>query len=237
MSAIIIPARYASSRFPGKVLAEIGGKAMVVRVAEQCLQTGASVHVATDDERVVNAIKPLGINVVMTPPGIATGTDRIAYLSKDLDDDIIINVQGDEPFIPPALIKQMIKQLEDEPALNMNSACVPFAESEDVNNPSAVKVVMDNNGYALYFSRLPIPFDREGINPVRYKHIGVYGYRREFLLKYAGMPKTALEEAEMLEQLRALENGERIKMIKTDYRPLSVDTPEDLIIAQKYIEK
>ena len=239
MSTIIIPARYASTRFPGKVMAEIGGKPMIVRVAEQCLKTEADqVYVAADDERVAEAVRALGVPVVMTPPDLPTGTDRIAMIAKDLNDDIIINVQGDEPFIPPTLINSLIKQLKDEDSLNMNSACTVFKHDADVNNPAHVKVVLDKNGYALYFSRLPIPFDRDGnINPLRYKHIGIYGYRRKFLLEFAQMDKTPLESSEMLEQLRALESGERIKMVKTDYMPLSVDTREDLKLAEDYFNK
>jgi 3-deoxy-manno-octulosonate cytidylyltransferase (CMP-KDO synthetase) len=238
MSTIIIPARYGSSRFPGKVLALIGGEPMIARVVKQCKRTLAgAIHVVTDDERVVEAVKHLGIQTHMSPSELATGTDRIAYVATKLaeTDDIIINVQGDEPFVAPELIDAMIAQLEAEPTLNMNSACTPFLPQDDANNPNHVKVVMDAKGYALYFSRLAIPCDRDGkLDVTRHRHIGLYGYRRNFLLKFAKLAKTPLESCENLEQLRALENGEKIKMIVTSYRPISVDTEQDLREAEKY---
>ncbi len=211
---------------------------MIERVVSRCLQTGADkVYVVTDDDRVRRALRHTGVAVVMSDPDIATGTDRVAFVAKDLADDVVINVQGDEPFIPPALIDGLISELGSDKSLKMNTACTKFEDGEDVNNPAQVKVVLDNNGYALYFSRLPIPCDRDlKVRPVRYRHIGIYGFRREFLLKYAAMPKTPLESSEMLEQLRALENGERIKVIKTEYKPVSVDTVEDLINAEKYLK-
>ncbi|MDR2870243.1 MAG: 3-deoxy-manno-octulosonate cytidylyltransferase [Deferribacteraceae bacterium] len=239
MSTIIIPARYGSSRFPGKVLATIGGEPMISRVVRQCKDTIATdIHVVTDDERVITAVTPLGVKAHMSPSDIATGTDRIAFVAANLTDDIVINVQGDEPFIPPTLINELITQLEAEPTLNMNSACTPFLPNDNANDANHVKVVLSQAGYALYFSRLPIPFDRDGkAKPQRYRHIGIYGYRRKFLLQYSKMAKTPLEAAEMLEQLRALENGERIKMIITPYRPISVDTAQDLQEAVEYFEK
>ncbi|GAB7141337.1 3-deoxy-manno-octulosonate cytidylyltransferase [Deferribacterales bacterium RsTz2092] len=236
MSAVIIPARYASTRFPAKIVARIEGIPMIARVAEQCKQSRADVVcIATDNNEVIKATAHLAIRSVMTPSDIATGTDRIAYAAKDINEDIIINVQGDEPFIPPALINELIETLETNPRLNMATACVPFENDADANNPAHVKVVLDANDYALYFSRLPLPADRDGnVHPIRYRHIGIYGYRRDFLLKYAHLPATPLESAERLEQLRALENGERIKVIKTHYSPISVDTPEDFATAESY---
>lgn len=236
MSAVIIPARYASSRFPGKMLAKLGSETMIARVVKQCLLSkAASVHIVTDDERIIGAVKHLNVKTHMSPADLPTGSDRIAYVAKNLPENIIINVQGDEPFIAPELINELIEQLESEPALKMNSACVEFSAGDDPLSPAHVKVVMDKDGYALYFSRSLIPYDRDGVKPIRYKHIGIYGFRRDFLLRYTTMPKTALESAEMLEQLRVLESGERIKMVKTSYKPLSIDTIEDLKAAEAYL--
>ena len=236
MSSIIIPARYASTRFPGKVLAPVGGIPMIVRVTNRCVESKAdNVYVVCDDERVKNALKSTGVDVIMSAPSLPTGTDRVAFAAQNINDDIILNVQGDEPFIPPSLMNGLIDMLNDEPQINMGSACVRFQPDEDFTNPAHVKVVLDNNCNALYFSRHPIPFDRDGIIPARYKHIGVYAFRRKYLMSYASLPKTPLESAEMLEQLRALEHGEKIKMLITNYHPLSVDTPEDLAAAEAFL--
>ncbi len=236
MSSIIIPARYASTRFPGKILAKVGGTPMIVRVVNRCLQSKAdNVYVVCDDERIRDALKPTGVEVIMSDPALPTGTDRVAFAAQNIDDEIVINVQGDEPFIPPALMDGLIDMLESEPNLNMVSACVPFSQTDSLANPAHVKVVMNNNRYALYFSRAAIPYDRDNSSPVLYKHIGIYGFRRQYLMTYASLPKTPLESAEMLEQLRALEHGTPIKMLITDYRPISVDTPEDLAIAEDFI--
>lgn len=231
MSAVIIPARYGSTRFPGKVLADIDGKPMIVRVAEQAVQTSADkVIVATDNEKVYEVCSNInGVSVAMTPADLSTGTDRVAYVSKNIDDDIIINVQGDEPFIPPELIEHLIQGLKNDRTLNMITACVPFADIKNSENPSDVKVILDKNDYAIYFSRYPIPYNRDNINEViRYRHIGIYGFRRNYLLEFASQERTYLERCENLEQLRAIENGIKIKAIKTNYNPLSVDTLEDL---------
>ena len=222
MSAVIIPARYGSTRFPGKVLADIDGKPMIVRVAEQAVQTSA-------DKVYEVCSKIEKVSVMMSPSDLSTGTDRVAYAAKHIDDDIIINVQGDEPFIPPVLIEQLIQGLKNDKSLNMITACVPFADINNSENPSAVKVILDKNDYAVYFSRYPIPYNRDNIDSVvRYRHIGIYGFRRDYLFDFASQERTYLEKCENLEQLRALENGVKIKVVKTDYNPLSVDTLEDL---------
>lgn len=237
MSSIIIPARYKSTRFPGKVLANIGGKPMILRVAECCLKTKAdNVIVVTDSTEVYEVCKAAGgFQVINSPDNIATGTDRVAFAANKIDDDIIINVQGDEPFIPPALIDNLIGGLSDDKSLKMITACTPFKADDEAGNPSAVKVVMDKKGYALYFSRCSIPFDRDNIEKViRYRHIGIYGFRRDFLFEFASLERTPLEKSENLEQLRALENGVKIKVVKTDYNPVSVDTPADLEVAENY---
>ena len=219
MSAVIIPARYGSTRFPGKVLADIDGKPMIVRVAEQAVQTSADKVIVVTEK----------VSVMMSPSDLSTGTDRVAYAAKNIDDDIIINVQGDEPFIPPVLIEQLIQGLKNDKSLKMITACVPFADINNSENPSAVKVILDKNDYAVYFSRYPIPYNRDNIEGVvRYRHIGIYGFRRDYLFEFASQERTYLEKCENLEQLRAIENGVKIKVVKTDYNPLSVDTLEDL---------
>lgn len=231
MSTIIIPARYESSRLPGKPLRKIGGVPMIVRVAERCLQTIADrVIVVTDDTRILDACNMVdGLEVTMSSPDIPTGTDRIAKVARYIEDDIVINVQGDEPFIPVKLINQLIEDLQANPETLMNTACVPFADESEAESPNAVKVVFDKNRYALYFSRWPIPFNRDKqAECVRHRHIGIYGFRRDFLLRFTEMEKGVLEGLESLEQLRALEHGVRIKVLETDYSPISVDTEEDL---------
>lgn len=235
MSTVIVPARFASSRFPGKVLEKIGGVPMVVRVAERCLKTKADrVIIVTDDERVLRVCEKLdGVEVTMSSPDIKTGTDRVAKVATYLDDDIIINVQGDEPFIDPALIDSLITALEEAPALNMVTACVQVGEDE-AKSPDTVKVVLDRAENALYFSRYPIPYCRDGHSIPRYKHIGIYGFRRNFLLEFTQLEPSALEDIEKLEQLRVLENGIKIRVVKTDYNPISVDTPDDLEKACRY---
>lgn len=231
MSAVIIPARYGSTRFPGKVLADIDGKPMIVRVAEQAVQTSADkVIVVTDNEKVYEVCSKIEkVSVMMSPSDLSTGTDRVAYAAKNIDDDIIINVQGDEPFIPPVLIEQLIQGLKNDKSLKMITACVPFADINNSENPSVVKVILDKNDYAVYFSRYPIPYNRDNIEGVvRYRHIGIYGFRRDYLFEFASQERAYLEKCENLEQLRAIENGVKIKVVKTDYNPLSVDTLEDL---------
>ena len=221
MSAVIIPARYGSTRFPGKVLADIDGKPMIVRVAEQAVQTSADkVIVVTDNEKVYEVCSKIEkVSVMMSPSDLSTGTDRVAYAAKNIDDDIIINVQGDE----------LIQGLKNDKSLKMITACVPFADINNSENPSAVKVILDKNDYAVYFSRYPIPYNRDNIEGVvRYRHIGIYGFRRDYLFEFASQERTYLEKCENLEQLRAIENGVKIKVVKTDYNPLSVDTLEDL---------
>lgn len=239
-SAVIIPARYGSTRFPGKVLADVGGESMVALVARRCLETVAdNVVVVTDNEKVCDiCAKISGLKVIMSPSDLATGTDRVAFAARTITDSIVINVQADEPFIPAGLINSLIDGLASDAGLEMITACTSFNDSLSSETPSDVKVAMDKNGFALYFSRSPIPYNRDGIDGViRYRHIGIYGFRRDFLFKFASLERTPLEKAENLEQLRALENGVRIKVIKTDYDPISVDTPADLEAARRHIKK
>lgn len=227
----VIPARYASTRLPGKPLSMICGKPMIQRVYEQACKAEVpeKVVVATDHELVFNAVKAFGGNVIMTSADHPSGTDRLAEVALNYPDvDVIVNVQGDEPMIPPEVIDDLANTFEDDADLSMATLKVEM-QQEDYDNPAAVKVVTDLNGYALYFSRSQIPYPRN--MPVDYKvfkHVGIYAYRRDFLLKYAALTPTPLERAESLEQLRALENGYKIKVLESDFQGVGVDTPEDL---------
>ncbi|RHM55301.1 3-deoxy-manno-octulosonate cytidylyltransferase [Mitsuokella sp. AF33-22] len=226
----VIPARYASTRLPGKPLKDIAGKPMICRVYDRASEAEkiAAAIVATDDERIYEAVRQHGGKAVMTRKDHPTGTDRLAEVAEKYPDvDLIINVQGDEPLIEPSLIDELAAAFEEDAALKMATVCTEIQDKEEQENPNNVKVVMDKNGYALYFSRSLMPYPRHAGTPV-YKHIGIYAYKRDFLLRYAKMEETPLEHAESLEQLRALENGYRIKVIKTPYRFVGVDTEEDL---------
>lgn len=245
----IIPARYASTRLPGKPILDIGGKPMVVHVAERARQVAAinqsgRVIIATDDQRVFDAVAAAGEEVMMTSPDHSTGTDRLAEVAAKLDAEIIVNVQGDEPLIEPATIESALAPLLANHSIVMSTTSEPIESAADLLNPNVVKVVTDPSGFALYFSRNPIPFPRAAVQThgsieaacaaepellSRYaKHTGMYVYRREFLLTYAKLPSTPLEQTELLEQLRALEHGYKIKVVRVAHRSIGVDTPEDL---------
>lgn len=236
----VIPARYASTRLPGKPLSMIAGKPMIQRVYERACQAKIpyEVVVATDNELVKNAIDSCGGKAVMTSPDHPSGTDRLAEVALMYPDvDVIVNVQGDEPMIPPEVIDRLAMCFEDDLDLKMATMKVKMDE-EDYNNPAAVKVVTDMNGYALYFSRSLMPYPRN--KPADYKvfkHVGIYAYRRDFLLKYAALAPTPLERAESLEQLRALENGYKIKVLESDFQGIGVDTPEDLAAVNELFVK
>ena len=227
--SVIIPARYASTRFPGKPLVDLAGKPMVVRVCERAAQSGAAaVHVATDDERIAAAAKTHGFEVVMTRSDHASGTDRLAEAAALLrldDQHIVVNVQGDEPLIEPKLIRHVADRLG---SADMATACHAIHDAASLANPNVVKVVMDATGHALYFSRSRIPYPRDGEAPC-YRHAGIYAYRVGFLRRYAALAPAPLERAEALEQLRALWHGHRIAVVvsETDIPP-GVDTPQDL---------
>ena len=227
----VIPARYASTRLPGKPLADIAGKPMIQRVYEQAKKAlrPAMVLVAADHPLVAAAVTGFGGEVMMTSTDHPTGTDRLAEVARAFPGfDVIINVQGDEPLIEPSVIDQLAAAFAEEPDLLM-ATLKTRADEAEYNNPNAVKVVTGLNDYALYFSRSLLPYPRvrsENFNV--YKHIGIYAYRRDFLLTYAALAPTPLEKAESLEQLRALEHGYRIKVLETGFKPVGVDTPEDL---------
>jgi 3-deoxy-manno-octulosonate cytidylyltransferase (CMP-KDO synthetase) len=229
---VIIPARYASSRFPGKPLAEIAGKPMVVRVCERAAQSGAAaVHVATDDERIARAVRSHGYAALMTRADHASGTDRLAEAARTLGlpaEHIVVNVQGDEPLIAPGLIRAVAERLGAEHGASIATACHAIHDAQALDNPNVVKVVLDARGHALYFSRSRIPYPREG-EAACYRHAGIYAYRVGFLEQYAALAPAPLEQAEALEQLRALWHGHRIAVVVSESDvPPGVDTPEDL---------
>lgn len=225
----VIPARYASVRFPGKSLAVIAGKPMIQHVWERATQSRylSQVTIATDDERIAAASRSFGAPVRMTRSDHASGTDRVAEVAASSDATVIVNIQGDEPLIDPGAIDTAILALLDEPGCEMATLKRRISNPVEIQNPNVVKVVTARNGDALYFSRHPVPFDR-GASGEWWKHIGIYVYRRALLLGYSALPVGPLERAERLEQLRALENGIPIRVAETEYDTIGVDTPEDL---------
>ena len=242
----IIPARYASTRFPAKPLAMLGGKTVIQRVYEQVSSVLDNVCVATDDDRIREAVEAFGGRVVMTSPDHKSGTDRIceAYnklypsTDKDTSTDIIINIQGDEPFIQPSQIKTVMECFNDSHT-QIATLGKPFTDIEALKNPNSPKIVVDNYGYAMYFSRSVIPFIRgkeesEWIGSYPFlKHIGLYAYRSDVLKEVTKLPQSSLELAESLEQLRWLQNGYKIKVAQTDIQTIGIDTPEDLKHAEE----
>ena len=232
-TAAIIPARFASTRFPGKVLAELWGKPMIQWVYEKAVASVADeVLIATDDQRVIEAVEAFGGRVVMTSPDHPSGTDRICEAAAGLDCDIIINIQGDEPLIPVEVINDLIVLMQSNPEIEMGTVGVP-GNRNDLANPNKVKVVVDNFDFALYFSRSLIPFLREGgIETPVLLHWGIYSYRKATLENFVSLPEGNLEACEKLEQLRALENGIKIYLMRSTLESIGVDTPEDLKIAE-----
>jgi 3-deoxy-manno-octulosonate cytidylyltransferase (CMP-KDO synthetase) len=243
----IIPARFGSTRFEGKALADIMGKPMIQHVYERTVRASlvSEVIVATDDERIAAAVKGFGGRAEMTAKSHETGTDRLAEVAARSDSDIIVNVQGDEPLIEPAMIDEAIEPMMKDASIVMATLKSRIKSLHDFLSPNVVKVVTDWEGFALYFSRSPLPNFRDKWNDLKdetfdsgrllcYKHIGLYVYRREFLLQYAQMSPTYLELAEKLEQLRALENGYKIRVVETSHESIGVDTPPDL---EKVLER
>jgi 3-deoxy-manno-octulosonate cytidylyltransferase (CMP-KDO synthetase) len=229
---IVIPARYASTRFPGKPLADICGKPMIQHVYERCLLTrpDARTLVATDDARIELAVREFGGEVMMTPVELASGSERAAWIARDIKTDIIVNVQGDEPLLPAETLEAAITALTRTPAIDIGTAACLMTDEAAAHDANVVKVVTDSQGNALYFSRSAIPRYRAGMvnKPSWLRHVGVYAFRRHALLHFASLPTGALEIAESLEQLRALEYGMHIGVGLTSAISLSVDTPEDL---------
>lgn len=246
---VVIPARYASSRLPGKPLLKIAGKEMILHVCAKAAKAGAQeVVVATDDERILDCVKQAGFNAVMTLESHTSGTERLTEVANKLvweDDTVIVNCQGDEPLIPPELIKRAATALMGQEAAQVASLCAPIDDLGEVLNPNAVKVVRDAQDYALYFSRAPIPWDREAfpVNPSshqisHFRHIGIYSYTAGFLRRYITWPTSQLEVIESLEQLRILAMGEKIYVPSVDQVPeAGVDTQDDLDRVNKVLSQ
>lgn len=235
----VIPARYNSTRFPGKLMEVLGHKSVIMTTYQNVLETGLfdEVFVATDSDIIFTEISKNGGKAVMTGEH-ETGSDRIAEAVKDIDCDIVINVQGDEPFLKKEPLKQLINVFseDDRKEISLASLKIELKDSEEIQNPNHVKVITDNHGFALYFSRSVIPFHRELAYQVKYyKHIGVYAFRKEALIKFSSLEMTPLEISEKIECIRYLENGMRIKLIETDFIGVGIDTPEDLEKAKRLI--
>jgi 3-deoxy-manno-octulosonate cytidylyltransferase (CMP-KDO synthetase) len=234
----VIPARFDSSRFPGKVLAPIASKSMLEHVHERASQARylTSIMIATDDARVAEVARNFGARVRMTRSDHISGTDRVAEAASAENCDLVVNIQGDEPLIDPAAIDAAILPMVHDPEIHMATLKKQIEDGSEITNPNVVKVVTDRDGDAIYFSRCPIPFHRDGDqgSGIRgqgsgyFKHVGLYVYRKDFLLAYPELPVGPLEQAERLEQLRALENGYHIRVVETEYESLGVDTPQDL---------
>ena len=238
----IIPARYSSTRFDAKVLADILGKPMIQHVWERAKQALLldDLIIACDDQRVADAARAFGAKVVLTAKGHASGTDRITEVINPLDVKVVINIQGDEPLIHPTIIDNVARALLDDESISIATVMQKIEDLSLINDPNVVKVVVDRNNFALYFSRAGIPFraaNSEVKSPVYYKHIGLYGYTKDFLFTYRNLPVSSLEKIELLEQLRVLEEGFRIKVIETKYDTIGVDTPQDLAKVTQYLTK
>lgn len=234
----MIPARYGSTRFPGKMLASIAGKPLIIRTYENILATGlfSEVFVVTDDNRIEEAVVSLGGKVLRSKKEHECGTDRIAEVANDIDADIIINVQGDEPFLSKEPLERLI-HLFDEGNVQAASLVEVLIDADAINDPNKVKVALNPDNYAIYFSRSPIPYHRDkNITPQYYKHIGIYAFRKDALLKFASWEQTPLEKAEQLECNRFIENGMPIKMAVTDHNTIAVDTPDDLGKAEEWFK-
>ncbi len=256
---VVIPARYGSVRFAGKPLATLRGKPMVQHVYEGASRAEGvdEVVVATDDERILGVVAQFGGTAVMTSTSCRSGTDRVAEVARARQAKVVVNVQGDEPLIQPEMVGQLVAFLTRHQAVPMASLMTQLSRPEDAANPNIVKVVVDRDGYALYFSRAPIPHMRNdagsrlkaqdsrpdlqpsalNLQPRAFKHLGIYGYQRHFLLQFPSLEPTPLEQAEQLEQLRALEHGYRIKVLETVHDTIGVDTPEDLARVETILQR
>ena len=235
----VIPSRYASTRLEGKPLKDICGHTMVEWVYKRALKSKLDgVVVATDDERIVDQVKSFGGNVILTRKDHINGTSRIAEVCETYTDyDVIVNIQGDEPLIEPDMINSIIDSFIEDNTIPMSTLKYKLTDMTEIENPNAVKVVTDKNDFAIYFSRSVIPYPRNLNMDNYYKHVGIYGYKREFVMEYAKMASTPLELSESLEQLRVLENGYKIKVLETPYKIIGVDTQEELERVREYITK
>lgn len=239
----VIPSRFSSTRFPGKPLAIIKGKPMIQRVYEQAIKSKLlnEVIVATDDKKILECVRSFGGKAIMTSSSHQSGSDRVCEIAERMNCDIVVNIQGDEPFIDPSNIDKAIRPFISDRSLNVSTLAVKITDKYEMDDENKVKVVMDKNGYALYFSRSSIPYEmnsasvktRKNLNKVYYKHIGLYVFRKSYLIKFCAMKKSKLEKTEKLEQLRILENGDKIKVIITKIDSFSVDTVKDLKFANR----
>jgi len=237
----VIPARYGSSRFRGKILAEIDGKPMIQKVYEESKKAKLldELYVAVDDLQVQKCVENFGGIAIMTDPDFSSGTDRIAWVVKDMPADIVVNIQGDQPLLDPKMIDEAVQPMLEDTSVQMSTIKTKISE-EDYSDPAVVKVVVDENDFALYFSRSLIPYPRDNMAVNVYEHVGLYVYRKDFLLKISKLPQTYLEKIEMLEQLRVMEKGYKIKVVETKSKHaagVSVDTPEDLAKVERLIRE
>jgi len=244
----VIPARFAAQRFPGKPLARIAGKSLVQRVCEQAAKATRldKVVVATEDTRILEAVEAFGGDAMLTSPECATGTDRVAEVARQYECDLVLNIQGDEPLMRPEMIDQLVAGMQASPDCPMGTLARPIESPSVLENPNVVKVVVARNGNGLYFSRSTIPYVRDAKRGAPeewlkqaafYKHLGIYAFRKDFLLKFVQWPSGELEKAEKLEQLRALENGFAIKVWITPYDSIGVDRPEDVETVEEILRK
>ncbi|MBL7068445.1 MAG: 3-deoxy-manno-octulosonate cytidylyltransferase [Candidatus Omnitrophica bacterium] len=240
MEAIgIIPARYGSTRFEGKVLADLMGKPVIQHVYEMAkkAKTLDDLIIATDDERIYKCVEGFGGKAVLTSIDQPTGTDRLTEVVNPIDVKIIVNVQGDEPLVHYTMIDELVRTMLEDDSINMATAIKRVEDKDEIMDPNIVKAVIDKQGFALYFSRSPIPFERGAQSKNFYKHLGIYAYTKDFLFTFTNLPKSDLEGIECLEQLRALENGYKIKAVETRYNTIGIDTPEDLEKARELLLK
>ncbi len=240
----IIPARYESNRFRGKPLAKIAGKPMIQHVVERArkVELLSRVIVATDDQRIADCVASFGGEYVITRSDHVSGSDRLAEAAKLVgisEHDVVVNIQGDQPLFPAEIVEQVARPLLDDPALPMSTLIYKIIREEEITDPNHVKTVFDRDNHALYFSRSPIPFQRnpeELVSPTYYKHLGFYAYRKGFLLTFVALPEGEWEHFEKLEQLRALEYGYKIKVVLTEHDSIEVDTPEDLLRVEEFLQ-
>ena len=242
MAVGIIPARWASTRLPGKILVDIGGKPMVQHVWERAKRAAklSDVIIACDEQDVVDRARAFGAHAVLTSKNHPSGSDRVAEAAKGIETEIIVNIQSYEPFVQPTLIDRLVEALEKGPVAVVATPVKRIASEEEYRNTNVVKVVLDQSWNAIYFSRATIPFRRDGRTPdlkKYFKHLGIYAYRREFLFRYCQLPKSFLEQEECLEQLRVLEAGYRIKCVETDDQTIGVDTAEDVVRAINFLKE
>lgn len=230
----IIPSRYESKRFPGKALCDIQGKSMIQRVYEQAQKSSLidTVYVATDSSAIHASIMEMGGNVIMTSKNCRSGTDRVAEAARTLKlakQDVIVNIQGDQPLLQPECLNDLVQPFKDKPDLAMGTLAYGLTNEEEIDDPNNVKVIIDGHGYAIYFSRAKIPFNRDNTKTILYyKHIGIYAYLNSFLQQFSNLPHSRLEHIEKLEQLRVIESGNKIKVTVTVYDSPSVDDPADI---------